>query len=189
MGERMKRSLSWAIRGLVLTLHALLALGNCVAADASSALLADVSIQFTCQGMEHDSLESDIEKFVLQNGFKVLNQGRVQRLNGVNLQSLRILGIHENDTFIEFMALPYQKERYAVRLNTRPPTKRDSKLEGALEKFLTQMPKCQTRQVSRGENPYAARDFFDQEMKRIRGLFRQAEELKGHRRLSVQARG
>src|SRR5882724_2391640 len=98
MGERMKRSLSWAIRGLVLTLHALLALGNCVAADASSALLADVSIQFTCQGMEHDSLESDIEKFVLQNGFKVLNQGRVQRLNGVNLQSLRILGIHENDT-------------------------------------------------------------------------------------------
>ena len=167
----------------ILVWYALLPARTGNAMGSSSVLLADISIQFVCRNVDGQKLEVEIGDFLMQNGFEVLNQGLLQRKNGVYLQALRVIGIHEDNSLIEFMSLPHADGRYVVRLNTRPPTRRASSIEDAIENFTASIPNCQIRQISRGENSIDAIGLFEQELARVKGLLRQADELNGRQRI------
>jgi hypothetical protein len=79
--------------------------------------------------------------------------------------------------------VPPAQGRYLVGLTTPPPTKRAPQLEDALLEFASKTLGCEVRQVIRGENAADAAEFYNDEIMRVENLFRQAEQLRGERRL------
>jgi len=152
-------------------------------AEGVPVLYADLSLQFECKPYRDVDLEPAIEHFLEKNGFTSLNQGRLQRRHGVYLAELRVIGLDNSGRMIDVIALPHAEGRYALRLNTPPPTKRDSGFERALENFVVQDVHCVIRQASRNENPAATKELHQSEVDRVRRLFLEAETLEGRQRL------
>jgi hypothetical protein len=155
---------------------------SCAIAQTTVRVLhADLALIVQCNGDR--SLDSEIEGFLNSASFKVLNLAQIQREHGVNLFDLRILGLDSSRRMIEFLSLPIATARYAVRLNTAPPTNRSTQLERALETFITNELGCTVAQKTRSENDASAADLFDSEVVRVEGLFQQADALKGKHKL------
>jgi hypothetical protein len=144
---------------------------------------ADLVFHFVCNKKDRSVWEDDIEKFLRAQGFKVLNQARIQHEHGVFLKEVGIIGLDRGRRIIEFRDLPPSHDRYAVRLNSPPPTQHDPQLEAALLELASKTLDCEVRQVARRENDTDAAAAYDKVVGRIEGLFRQAEELQGDRRL------
>jgi hypothetical protein len=153
--------------------------GGC--AQSTRTLRADLSYIVQCDGRPTAQTEKTVEQFLNAEGFKSLNLGRIQKDHGVGLYDLHILGLQGQQKTVDFLALPQQIGRYAVGLYTKPPTVRAESLEKSLEVFLTKDLGCRIAQTTRGENPAEAIDFFNREVARIEGLFKQADELKNKR--------
>jgi hypothetical protein len=152
---------------------------------AQSGLLfsSDLAFQFICKDKARSALEKDFEDFLQREGFKVLNQGKIQREHGVFVFDTQIIGLDDKKRTIDVIALPGSEGRYAVRLRTPPPTQRVVILEGALLKFVSDKLACEVRQIARGENGADAKAYYDQEISRIENLFREAAEMEGRRQL------
>jgi hypothetical protein len=142
----------------------------------------DLTFHFVCKDKIRSALEDDIEAFLKLEGFKVLNKGRVQREHSVFLLDTDIIALDEKRRLIDVIAGP-QAVTYAVRLLTPPPTQRASRLEDALLKFASDKLGCEVLQVARGENGHDARQYYDRKIRDTENLFREAEQLKGERRL------
>jgi hypothetical protein len=151
--------------------------------DPHAILHADLAFHFVCDDKARTTLERNIEGFLRSKGFQVLNQARTQQEHGVFLFDLHIIGLDGQRRVADFLALPDSAGRYAVTLNTPPPTQRSGQLEESLLEFVSDKLGCQVRQVNRQTNGAEAKDFHDREIRRIEGLFRQEEELQGNRRL------
>ncbi|MCK1383310.1 hypothetical protein [Bradyrhizobium sp. 21] len=169
----------------------LLLIGTCLAMitfsitqvhSESNVVRADLSFQFVCK-KDQALLEEDIEKFLRERGFKVLNQARIQREHRIFIKRMEIIGLDASRRIINFNDLPPSQDRYAVILNSPPPTKHDPQLEEALLEFVSTALGCETRQAARRENDAEAGAAYDSVVNRIEALFRQAEELGGQRRL------
>jgi hypothetical protein len=152
-------------------------------ADPVQVLSPDLAFHFVCKGKEHLALEDDIGVFLRRQGFKVLNQGRIQHEHGFDLTDLKIIGLDDKRRMVRIIAVPFSEGRYSVGLNTPPPTRHDPQLEDALLAFASKTLGCHVRQVTRGENAADAREFYNAEVKRTENLFQQAERLRGERRL------
>jgi hypothetical protein len=177
--DTMKRGF-WVL--LALSVSLVLALARGALAD-STVIRADLAFHFVCKDKGRSLLEDDIENFLRREGFKVLNQGRVQREHGVYLTDLKIIGLDDKRRMINITAVPLADGRYSVGLNTPPPTMHASQLEDALLAFASKTLGCEVRQVSRGDNAADATEFYNDQMKRTENLFRQEEQLRGERRL------
>lgn len=151
---------------------------NATHAQSTRTLRADLSYIVQCDGRPTVQTERTVEQFLNGQGFKSLNLGRIQKEHGVGLYDLHIIGLQDQQKTVDFLALPQQIGRYGVGLYTRPPTVRAESLEKNLEVFLTKDLGCRIAQTTRGENPAEAIDFFNREVARIEGLFKQAEALK-----------
>jgi hypothetical protein len=184
----MKRRASWNAMKKSLWVLIVLCLGAAVAltpegrAD-SNVIHADLAFHFVCKEKDRSTLEDDMDNFLRQQGFKVLNQGRVQREHGFFLTELKIIGLDDGQRLIDVTAVPLAQGRYSVGLTTPPPTKRAPQLEDALSEFASKTLGCEVRQVIRGENAADAAEFYNDQIKRVENLFRQAEQLRGERRL------
>jgi hypothetical protein len=146
-------------------------------------LYPDLAFHIVCKETARTALEKNIEGFLKSEGFKVLNQARIQREHGVFLDDLHIIGLDDKRRIIDFLEFSSADRRYAVRLNSPPPTHRSPHVEEALLTFASGKLGCQVRQVTRETNGADASQLHDIEVMRIEGLFRQAEELQGQRRL------
>ncbi len=146
-------------------------------------LAPDLAFHLICEGKERAEIENGIEKFMTSEGFQVLNRGRLQRQHNVFLLDTDIVSLDKKRRIIDVIKLPPPSvDRYAVRLLSPPPTSRSPALEDTLLAFVSNKLGCQVRQVSRNLNGAEVADLYDGEIKRIEGLFRQAEELQGRRR-------
>lgn len=155
-----------------------------MAASHSERVLApDLAFHFVCGQRDRSALENDIEKFLTREGFRVLNHGRLQREHNVRLLETNIVGLDDRQRIVNFTTLPPTKGKYTVGLLSRPPTQHSPLLEEALLVFAKEKLKCAVEQISRNENGPEPLDFFNREVKRIEGYFRQAEELQGSKRL------
>jgi hypothetical protein len=146
-------------------------------------LHADLSFHFVCKEKDRASLEEDIDRFLRQQGFKVLNKSRIQREHGFSLSVLEIIGLDDKRRTIRVHDVPSGEGRYSVGLNTPPPTKHASQLEDALLEFASNTLGCEVRQVTRGENAEDTADLYSNTVRRVENLFRQAEQLHGKWRL------
>jgi hypothetical protein len=144
---------------------------------------SDLAFQFICKGRSQSALEDDFEEFLRREDFKVLNQGRIQREHEIFLLDTKIIGLDGKRRVIDIMALPHTEGRYAVTLRTPPPTQRAAQLEEALLNFVSGKLGCEVRQITRGENGADTRAYYDEHVRNIENLFRQAEQLRGERRL------
>jgi hypothetical protein len=147
-------------------------------------LLPDLAFRFDCAERDRSVLENDIEKFLRNEGFRVLNRGRIQRKHNVFLSEIDIVGLDDKRRIVDVNKFITEKtSTYSVSLLSPPPTQRSPQFEEALLVFVKEKLMCNVRQVSRNQNGPEAIDFFNNEVKRIEGLFRQAEDLKGQRRI------
>lgn len=149
----------------------------------SNVIHADLAFHFVWKEKDRSTVEDDIDNFLRRQGFKVLNQGRIQRTHGFFLTELKIIGLDDGRRLIDVTAMPSAQGRYAVRLTTPPPTERAPQLEEALLEFASKILGCEVRQIIRGENAADAAEFYNNENERVENLFRQAERLQGERRL------
>jgi hypothetical protein len=129
-----------------------------------------------CPGRELSQVERGIESFLPRQGFDTLNQGRIQREHGIRLVDLKVLGIDDKRRMVDFV-VGINEDWYAVALRTEPPTQRAVDLERVLQAFVTDSLNCTITQMNRGENPAESKDLFEMEVKRVRGLFREADKL------------
>lgn len=144
---------------------------------------ADLSFHFACPNRSLSIVEANIERFLRREGFKVFNKGRIQKEHSIYLFDLEIFGLDERHRILTFHSLPPVEGQYTVRLNTPPPTIRATKLEDDLLKFVAETLRCDVREVSRGMNGAGAAAFHNHQVERIEDYFRQAERLRGERRL------
>jgi hypothetical protein len=151
--------------------------------EPGKVLYPDLAFHIVCEEKARTALENDIERFLKSEGFKVLNQARIQREHRVLLSDLHIIGLDDKRRIVDFLEFSSADRRYAVKLNSPPPTHRSPQVEEALLAFASNKLGCQVRQVTREENGADAGQLHDIEVRRIEGLFRQAEELQGQRRL------
>lgn len=181
---RMRVAVYWGKLALLLTLMMIaVAASSSEKGETSRALYADLAIQFVCPEQRTSEVENAIERFLQEEGFKTLNKARIQRQHGAALSELRIVAIDGRQRMMDFLALPHSKGRYAVKLNTPPPTKRSFDLERNIEVFVSTKLRCELRQITRSENGHNAADLFQAELKRVRNLFREADELNEKRRI------
>ena len=141
----------------------------------------DLGLIFICkQNMPPTTIEDGIESFLRQQGFKVLNQVRLQRERGVFIPFVILIwGLDEQGRIINFDGLPTQKGKYAASLLTRPPTRRSTDLEDAILKLVSEQLGCELTQVARGENQADTEQGYDNHYRIIEGLFQKAERLQG----------
>jgi hypothetical protein len=167
------------VQQIVLIAAAILWLGT--ESRAQAVFSSDLGVQFTCKNQVRSVLENEIEKFLRDEGFRVLNQGRLQRAQGVFLVD-KIIGLDEKGRIIEFIALPRPGPRplpegsYAALLRTPPPTQRASRLEEDIEHFLLSAKlDCKVGQITRGSNGADAntKAFYDEMVSRVESLFRE----------------
>jgi hypothetical protein len=151
--------------------------------QSGSILLPDLSFHLECKGKDRSALENDIEKFLSIEGFRVLNRGRIQREHNVFLFDTDIIGLDDKQNIVDLIKMPNTESRYAMSLTSFPPTQHYPQLEKALLAYAKEKLKCEIRQVRRNQNGPEAIEFHNNEVKRIEGLFRQAEELQGRRRI------
>jgi hypothetical protein len=144
----------------------------------------DLEILFFCkQGIQSLELEDGIERFLKREGFKVLNQARIQREHGVSIFDILIIGLDDKQRIFWFSSLPRKDGKYAVSLITPPPTRRSSDLEDGVLKLVSGQFGCDVPQTTRGENKAEAKEAFDRYYNVIKHLFHEAESLQGQERL------
>jgi len=143
----------------------------------------DLAFNFVCKDKDRSALEGEIERFLRHEGFKVLNQGRIQREHGIFLLETHIIGLDDKRRMVDLTSSPHTEDRYSLGLNTPPPTQRAPQFEEALLKFVSNKLGCEVRHMTRGDNGADASEFHNSEVKRVENLFREAEELHGERRL------
>jgi hypothetical protein len=146
-------------------------------------LSADLAFHFLCDGVPPLEVERKVERFLADEKFNVLNRAKIQREKGDSILNVDIVALDDKHRIITIFALPRTDKRYAVTLNTRPPTQRSSKLEDALINFASNNIKCEIRQISKNENEIGAQAFHDEEVARIERLLEQAERIQGKQRL------
>jgi hypothetical protein len=149
----------------------------------SNAVLPDLALQFVCKDKTRSGLELDIETFLRNEGFKVLNLGRIQREHDLFLLDVHIVAVDGARRIVDIISIPPAEARYGLRLTSPPPTRHAPQLEEAFKMFISEKINCEIRQESRSENEADAKKLFDSAVRRIENLFDEAERLQGERRL------
>jgi hypothetical protein len=156
----------------------------CAASDGMTeevrVLSANLAVNFKCENEPRSVLETDVEAFLKDEGFAVLNLGRIQRDQGLNLQYTKIIGRDDSRRIIElagFFVPVLGKVLYTISLMSPPPTHRSSELEKAILALVTEKLGCAATQVARGENGADAAAFYNREVARIDNLFREVVAL------------
>jgi hypothetical protein len=141
-----------------------------------------LAFHFVCKQAIPAHLDDGSEGFLNREGFKVLNQARVMRSQGMSPFDILIFGLDDKHRIFKFAALLRTKDRYAVSLITPPPTRRSSDLEDGVLKLASEQLGCEVRQVTRHDNQADAKVAFDRHYKQMEDLFQQAERLKGQQK-------
>ena len=152
-------------------------------AQLAARVTPDLAFHFHCDQVAPSTLENKIQKFLERSGFRVLNQARIQREHDSAIFDILIFGLDRKGGIFNFTALPGSGGRYAASLITPPPTVRSVDLEASTLNLISKDLSCDIRQVSRSENSADTRDAYEQHYNRIEDLYRQAEELRGQRRM------
>ena len=137
----------------------------------------DLAFHANCKNKPRPEVESSIEEFLKSQNFSVLNVGRIQKEHGVFFLNTEIIGLDKDRRIIKVVGIPRMDTKYPVIVETPPPTHRSSELEQAMLTFASTTLGCEVSQVSRGENGVDAIQYYNSEVSRIEGLFRQAEFL------------
>lgn len=140
---------------------------------------ADLAFWLKCEP-GHVPDDGPIEKFLKQNGFKVLNKPQLAKDMHVEyLFTMDIVAIDSARRQIDFMMPELDnKDSVSVALYSPPPTHRATELEGNLLGFASGLPGCKTEQVERFQNPAEARRFYDDIFARTEGWFKEADEMR-----------
>jgi hypothetical protein len=138
---------------------------------------ADLAFWFRCDSVATPALEEKIDAFLKSNGFRVLNLGAIQRQRNVAIYDLSITAIDDRRRIIDMYAFRSSPGSQAVAFYSSPPTQHDLSFEQSLLTFATQNGACRTDQVTRGENGAEIKEMHDQNVNRIEGLFKEANEL------------
>jgi len=140
--------------------------------------LPDLAFWFRCEERANPVLESRIEGFLEFHRFRVLNLGKLQREHGVDIDDLSIEALDQHGRIIDMHAFRESPGNQAVGLYSPPPTKHDSALEEALLNFASKEMGCRTDQITRNSNGPEAAEMHEWNVRRIEGLFNEAEQLK-----------
>jgi hypothetical protein len=166
----------------------LLALSLCgdASAQAVRVLSSDLGFIMACKDRDPSTLEGPIEEFLRREGFDVLNRASLQRRhNWFSTLDLEIIGLDKARRMIHFWSHPAPKTvarlqgYYSVELRTPPPTQRAPEVEDAVLKFVADQLRCGVRQVTRQENGADVADLYENEIRRVENLFREADQLNG----------
>jgi hypothetical protein len=84
-------------------------------AQSPRLLTSDLGFIFVCKEDVQSVLEDGIERFLRQRGFKVLNQARIMREQGVFIFDILIMGLDERRRISRSARCHAQKEGYAVQ--------------------------------------------------------------------------
>jgi hypothetical protein len=149
-------------------------------------LSSDLNFIMDCKDREPSTLEGPIEEFLRRESFDVLNRASIQRRhNWFSTLDVEIIGLNKARRLIHFRSPRAPKDvarlqgHYFVELRTPPPTQRAPEVEDALLKFATEQLQCGVRQVIREENGADVADLYESEIRRVKNLFREADQLNG----------
>jgi hypothetical protein len=137
---------------------------------------ADLSFTFHCSGDASREPSEAIERFLRENGFKVLNVVRLLRERKLPplFSDLMIDGVDESQhRMVRFMSTPFEIGWYQVQFFTRPPTQHDEVVENQLLMFASETLGCPIgRRVDRRENG-SERRFYYKIFKQTRNKIRE----------------
>jgi hypothetical protein len=154
-GNSMHCHLAWVL--VVLVSGWVLSEGDSFARAQSPSVSADLAFLFDCKESYPSALDEPIERFLTAEGFNVLNQSRVIKERGVRANfAVMIFGLNKKRHIITFNAIPPMQGRYSASLITQPPTHRESALEEALLKFVSNQLGCVVDHITRGDNGAAS---------------------------------
>jgi hypothetical protein len=154
-----------------------------LAADPNLRLAADLALQFVCKESRRDDIEKNMEAFLKKNGFKILNLGEIQRQHDVYLIDTNIVALNGDQRMVEMRSVPLAERRYSFYLYSRPPTDRSDLLERNILSFVSESLKCDMRQIARNENGKERARFYESQVRRVEGLFDEADRINGGGRL------
>jgi hypothetical protein len=172
------RKKSWIVTMLTIAL-AVLCQTSGARAGSVRVLCSDLAFQFICKDENRSAFDDAFEGFLKHEGFRVLNQARIQREHGVFSLDVHLIGLDDKRRTVVVTSIPPAPHRYAVRFRTPPPTQRASDLEDALLTFVSNKLGCDLRQVTRSQNSADVADLYENAVRGIENMFREAEELKG----------
>jgi hypothetical protein len=183
--ERVLMRARWLSTILYSTLFAFSLCGD-ASAQRVRVLSSDLNFIMDCKDRDPSTLEGPIEEFLRREGFDVLNLAGVQRRHiWFSALEVEIIGLDKARHMIHFRSPHAPKNvarlqgHYFVGLRTPPPSQRAPEVEDALLKFVTDQLQCGFRQVTRQENGADVADLYENEIRRVENLFREADQLNG----------
>jgi hypothetical protein len=180
-------AVSWVVTTLTIVLAILCPMSG-ARAGSVRVLSSDLAFILVCKDESLSALDDAFEAFLKHEGFKVLNLARIQREGGVYLYDVYLIGLDDKRRSVSVISLPPVQNQHAVRpaerhygvgFTTPPPTQRASDFEDALLMFASKKLGCESRHVERHQNEADVADMYENEIRRIENLFREAEELAG----------
>jgi len=147
-------------------------------------LSPDLNISLDCSQPLRPAAEIALEKGLYSVGFDVLDRARLARDLRVEFSpSVSIDAIDPKGRMVSVTGfgedVPTEQGKrpfyLAVSLYSRPPTSRDTALEGELEKLAREVSMCAVAKVERHTNPASIEWLYDDIAKRTRGWFEQAQ--------------
>jgi hypothetical protein len=154
-----------------------------IAAQSSGVLLPDIAFHFVCKEAPRGDIERRMEAFLRRSGFKVLNVADVQRQHDAYISDTNIVALDGDRRITEIRSVPGADRRYSLNLYSQPPTNHFSSLEEDILHFVSEDLKCETRQIARKENGEEQRGFYESQVRRVQGLFEEADRINGGRRI------
>jgi hypothetical protein len=154
-----------------------------IAAQSSRMLLPDIAFHFVCKKAHRGDIERRMKAFLKGDGFKVLNVADVQRQHDAYISDTNMVALDSDRRIIEIRSVPGVDWRYSFSLYSRPPTNHLSSLDEDILHFVSEDLQCETRQIARKENGEEQKEFYESQVRRVQGLFEEADRISGGRRI------
>lgn len=151
---------------------------QCTPSKSQEVYASDLAFNVRCVGRNRHQMEQVISDFLLANGFKVLNLGRIQREHNYHELDVHIIGLDDQQRIIDVSSEPFSTDRFSLGLRSPPPTRHSRELESSLIRFAKDTLRCEVRQISYNNNDASRAQFYEKhEVQRVKNLFREAAEL------------
>ena len=163
----------------LLTVLLLFAGKQTAVAQSNRHLHADLAFNFVCKKDSRDAVERRMESFLKERDFRVLNLADIQRRYDVHLFDANMVALDSDQRMIDVRSIPGADWTYSFFLYSPPPTNHSFAFEADILSFVSENLKCQTRQIARSENGSEQKEFYDSQVRRVKGLFQEADRFRG----------
>lgn len=121
---------------------------NPLAANEPRAATVTFILSFECPGHEWEYVERVVERFVLDNGFRLLNRNKLRREADINVEGIEIWGLDKRGRIFRAINAP-RSTIYRIYVDNERPSEPDKEMENRMRNDIIYKNDCLLVNIAR----------------------------------------